>query len=221
MTDQDRHAFEAWVSDAPYEKSTARYNNPLDPWPGQYKRVDVELAWQAWLAALAHRDAQLAEADLAALREQLEAAEKRNKELQELADNAESWATEATSLRQQLNNAGSAIQEYQARIAELERELHNANESLPPGGLTRNAYEKRIAELEAVVPLDASGHPIVLGQRYLCPVDGGVAELLALTYTLGADKEVWIGMAQNPQSNMHYRPPRLLAALAARREEQR
>lgn len=61
MTDHDREAFEAWVSDAPYEKNTARYNSPLDPWPGQYKRVDVELAWQAWLAALAHRDKDIAD----------------------------------------------------------------------------------------------------------------------------------------------------------------
>lgn len=45
-----REAFEKWISSPPYEKDIDRF--PDDPvkhaWPGNYKNIDVELAWNAW-----------------------------------------------------------------------------------------------------------------------------------------------------------------------------
>ena len=48
-----RERFEAWVSDDPYARSVERC--PDDPekfaWPGTYKDINTELAWQAWQTA--------------------------------------------------------------------------------------------------------------------------------------------------------------------------
>lgn len=56
--EQERKRFEAWISSSPYELSVDRYEN--DPirhvWPGSYKRLDVDLAWFAWQAALEKTD---------------------------------------------------------------------------------------------------------------------------------------------------------------------
>ena len=51
--DEERRKFEAWVSSPPFEKSIARY--PDDPqkyaWPGGYRKLDVQMAWEAWQEA--------------------------------------------------------------------------------------------------------------------------------------------------------------------------
>jgi hypothetical protein len=48
----EREAFEAWAKSAPYEYDTSRF--PMDrdkfSWPGQYRDVSVEFAWEAWKA---------------------------------------------------------------------------------------------------------------------------------------------------------------------------
>lgn len=48
-----RLAFERWVSSPPYERDITR--NPDDEtktcWPGHYKQIAVQLAWEAWQAA--------------------------------------------------------------------------------------------------------------------------------------------------------------------------
>lgn len=55
MTDKMRERFEAWISAPPFEHMCDR--RPMDErvtcWPGQYKRYETELAWEAWQAALA------------------------------------------------------------------------------------------------------------------------------------------------------------------------
>jgi hypothetical protein len=42
--------FEEWISQSPYERSVERY--PDDPehyaWPGCYRDLNVQLAWDAW-----------------------------------------------------------------------------------------------------------------------------------------------------------------------------
>lgn len=53
-----RSAFEAWITDPPMEKDVAR--NSTDDrkgaWPGQYRSYEVQLAWEAWCAALEATD---------------------------------------------------------------------------------------------------------------------------------------------------------------------
>jgi len=48
-----RRRFEAWITSAPFEKNIERF--PNDPtrfsWPGNYREISVELAWQAWQEA--------------------------------------------------------------------------------------------------------------------------------------------------------------------------
>jgi len=47
----DRAAFEAWITAPPYEKSVSR--QPRDAaWPGQYWDYQVQIAWDAWQAAI-------------------------------------------------------------------------------------------------------------------------------------------------------------------------
>lgn len=45
-----RQVFEEWISGPPYEREIQR--NPEDEmkyaWPGQYRDISVELAWEAW-----------------------------------------------------------------------------------------------------------------------------------------------------------------------------
>lgn len=47
-----REAFEAWVSDPPFEYSIERMTE-LSSWPGNYRGIEVQLAWEAWQAAVA------------------------------------------------------------------------------------------------------------------------------------------------------------------------
>lgn len=49
----NQERFEAWVSASPYERSVAKYSTDPDKtaWPGQYRDLDVQLAWEAWQEA--------------------------------------------------------------------------------------------------------------------------------------------------------------------------
>lgn len=48
-----RRSFEDWITAPPYEYDTYRW--PMDEtkyaWPGQYKDIAVQLAWEAWCEA--------------------------------------------------------------------------------------------------------------------------------------------------------------------------
>ena len=45
--DENRQAFEAWISASPYERSTKRLHDDSS-WPNQYADYHVQLAWEAW-----------------------------------------------------------------------------------------------------------------------------------------------------------------------------
>lgn len=49
-TDAERAAFEATFSKAPYEFDMARWrmDDPKAPWPGNYKRYNVQCAWEGY-----------------------------------------------------------------------------------------------------------------------------------------------------------------------------
>lgn len=47
-----RAAFEAWISATPFEREVERFGEG-SAWPGNYREIDVDLAWQAWSAAMA------------------------------------------------------------------------------------------------------------------------------------------------------------------------
>lgn len=49
----ERQAFEVWVSAAPFGYDVCRYPNDAAryAWPDQYRRIEVQLAWDAWQAA--------------------------------------------------------------------------------------------------------------------------------------------------------------------------
>ena len=48
-----RRSFEKWIGGPPYERDLERW--PMDEskhaWPGQYKDIAVQLAWEAWQEA--------------------------------------------------------------------------------------------------------------------------------------------------------------------------
>ena len=48
-----RRSFEDWIGGPPYERDLCRW--PMDEtkhaWPGQYKDIAVQLAWEAWCEA--------------------------------------------------------------------------------------------------------------------------------------------------------------------------
>jgi len=46
-----RAAFEAWISGPPYEREVERFGDG-SAWPGNYRELDVDLAWCAWSAAI-------------------------------------------------------------------------------------------------------------------------------------------------------------------------
>jgi hypothetical protein len=50
MRQKNRESFEYWIKSSPYEKSVSRFiNDPENTaWPGCYKDINVELAWEAW-----------------------------------------------------------------------------------------------------------------------------------------------------------------------------
>lgn len=43
----ERKAFEAWISQPPYEHMCDRRGNE-SAWPGSYKNYATEMAWEAW-----------------------------------------------------------------------------------------------------------------------------------------------------------------------------
>lgn len=47
-----RAAFEAWISAPPFEREVERFGEN-SAWPGNYRELDVDLAWCAWSAAMA------------------------------------------------------------------------------------------------------------------------------------------------------------------------
>ena len=47
-----RAAFEAWISSPPYEREVERFGEH-SAWPGNYRELDVDLAWCAWSEAMA------------------------------------------------------------------------------------------------------------------------------------------------------------------------
>ena len=53
-----RSAFEAWITDPPMEKDVVRNSTDdrKSAWPGQYRSYEVQLAWEAWCAALEATD---------------------------------------------------------------------------------------------------------------------------------------------------------------------
>jgi hypothetical protein len=46
-----RSSFEAWISAPPFEREVERFGEH-SAWPGNYREIDVDLAWQAWSAAV-------------------------------------------------------------------------------------------------------------------------------------------------------------------------
>lgn len=47
---EEREQFETWVSSPPFEYDVDRFymDETKYAWPGQYKDLKVELAWDAW-----------------------------------------------------------------------------------------------------------------------------------------------------------------------------
>ena len=48
-----RSSFEQWISGPPYERETERWpqDETKHAWPGQYKDISVQLAWESWQQA--------------------------------------------------------------------------------------------------------------------------------------------------------------------------
>ena len=46
-----RAAFEAWISAPPYERWIERFGDG-SAWPGNYRDIGVDLAWNAWIDAV-------------------------------------------------------------------------------------------------------------------------------------------------------------------------
>jgi hypothetical protein len=51
--EDQRAAFEKWISSSPYEREVLRYGEDESQyaWPGQYRNIAVQLAWEAWCEA--------------------------------------------------------------------------------------------------------------------------------------------------------------------------
>ena len=48
-----RQSFEAWISAPPYDHEVLRYpeDDTRFAWPGQYRSIAVQRAWEAWQEA--------------------------------------------------------------------------------------------------------------------------------------------------------------------------
>lgn len=48
-----RESFETWITGSPYEREVRRWLTYEEEcaWPGQYKDIAVQLAWEAWCEA--------------------------------------------------------------------------------------------------------------------------------------------------------------------------
>ncbi len=55
-----REEFEKWISSPPFERGITRMHEK-SAWPGSYRPLDVDLAWQAWQAATAMQEARVRE----------------------------------------------------------------------------------------------------------------------------------------------------------------
>ena len=54
--EKTREAFESFISAPPFEKSVDRYpDRDTESWRGQYKLLDVQLAWESWQESQTHR----------------------------------------------------------------------------------------------------------------------------------------------------------------------
>jgi hypothetical protein len=53
-----RKQFESWITSPPFEKDISRFlNDPIKyAWPGNYRDLEVELAWEAWQEASKNRE---------------------------------------------------------------------------------------------------------------------------------------------------------------------
>jgi hypothetical protein len=53
VMDELRQRFEKWITSPPFEKRIARFADDPEQaaWPGSYRQIEVELAWQAWQEA--------------------------------------------------------------------------------------------------------------------------------------------------------------------------
>jgi hypothetical protein len=51
--DELRERFEKWITSPPFERRIERFpqDEKLFSWPGNYREISVELAWQAWQEA--------------------------------------------------------------------------------------------------------------------------------------------------------------------------
>lgn len=49
----ERRVFNEFISSPPYEHSIERYpkDERYSAWPGQYRDVNVQLAWESWVAS--------------------------------------------------------------------------------------------------------------------------------------------------------------------------
>ena len=56
-----REKFEKWIAAPPYERCVCRWPNDetKHAWPGQYKDVNVQLAWESWHEASYKNEARL------------------------------------------------------------------------------------------------------------------------------------------------------------------
>lgn len=54
ISEQDRQAFERWIRQPPFELEPRRFpDNPERfAWPGTYRDIGVDLAWNAWCVSL-------------------------------------------------------------------------------------------------------------------------------------------------------------------------
>lgn len=50
-----REAFERWIKAPPFEHDCLR-RGPNSSWPGQYYCYETEIAWEAWQAAIHHKE---------------------------------------------------------------------------------------------------------------------------------------------------------------------
>lgn len=53
-----RESFERWITSPPLEKDITRNSTDEEKsaWPGQYRSYEVQLAWEAWCAAIEDAD---------------------------------------------------------------------------------------------------------------------------------------------------------------------
>lgn len=51
--EQIRAEFEAWIKAPPFEREPMRYPQTHATWPGSYREIQTDFAWQAWQAAYA------------------------------------------------------------------------------------------------------------------------------------------------------------------------